>query len=409
MCIKNFSVNDLNCNSSTYPCKHYGMIETTDGSKYEGLICSGISNAIISNVSMNCLHLMSAPGGSPSNTSRILKFLTHIHFYQSYKDKPLSDALKELNFTKNLENITLTVKLEELKQVMSKVTDIGYANLVNSQFDQVPSLYYQLKFVTQNFYEFYDHHYAIEHEIRQVTPHLAMAELLLFNLSTTYIQADYSRHIRKLNNKSDKIKGLSELDYLYNTGEVQRKLDRLITVYSYSPKFNSKIQGVASGSLQQALATAEQKAYPIWQQGCEILKVITTKEKNPSEKADDKREKTLEKIEKTLEKIEKTHEKTNEKQADKSTPSDAFICPITQEVMIDPVITPNGISFERTAILAWLSGHTTCPSSRDPLRADQLIPNRALKESIENWKAQQSPKSPRETTAPDKGSDAKDF
>ena len=59
-----------------------------------------------------------------------------------------------------------------------------------------------------------------------------------------------------------------------------------------------------------------------------------------------------------------------------------FTCPITTEIMVDPVICPDGHSFERVAIEAWLQSHSTNPVTRKPLTVAQLSPNRALKESI---------------------------
>ena len=35
-------------------------------------------------------------------------------------------------------------------------------------------------------------------------------------------------------------------------------------------------------------------------------------------------------------------------------PPSHFLCPLTLDVMNDPVDTPHGHSFERTAILAWI-------------------------------------------------------
>jgi hypothetical protein len=46
---------------------------------------------------------------------------------------------------------------------------------------------------------------------------------------------------------------------------------------------------------------------------------------------------------------------------------------------MDPVITPVGHTYERGAIMRWLETYSTCPVSRLPLTADQLIPNLALR------------------------------
>eukprot|EP01040_Poterioochromonas_malhamensis_P005344 gene5344-5731_t len=63
-----------------------------------------------------------------------------------------------------------------------------------------------------------------------------------------------------------------------------------------------------------------------------------------------------------------------------------FICPITREIMVDPVIDPNGISYEREAIMKWIELQQTSPFTRDSCLSTQLVPNRALKELIETFK-----------------------
>lgn len=47
------------------------------------------------------------------------------------------------------------------------------------------------------------------------------------------------------------------------------------------------------------------------------------------------------------------------------------MCPITQEVMRDPVMDREGHNFEKEAIEAWLDRHPDCPMgrcARDPYR-----------------------------------------
>ena len=63
--------------------------------------------------------------------------------------------------------------------------------------------------------------------------------------------------------------------------------------------------------------------------------------------------------------------------------SEHFICPITQEVMVDPVIGSDGITYERSAITAWFSsGHNTSPLTRQPMLSQSLVPNIALRSAI---------------------------
>ncbi|KDO32112.1 hypothetical protein SPRG_03330 [Saprolegnia parasitica CBS 223.65] len=73
---------------------------------------------------------------------------------------------------------------------------------------------------------------------------------------------------------------------------------------------------------------------------------------------------------------------------------DSFVCPITHDVMADPVVTMDGHSYERSAIAEWIrtsretapGGQVTSPATNLPLRSLQLIPNLALKRSIEEYR-----------------------
>ncbi|XVE87880.1 hypothetical protein DITRI_Ditri19aG0024000 [Diplodiscus trichospermus] len=66
---------------------------------------------------------------------------------------------------------------------------------------------------------------------------------------------------------------------------------------------------------------------------------------------------------------------------------DDFKCPISLEIMSDPVILSSGHTFDRTSILRWLdSGHRTCPITKLPLPEHPcLIPNHALRSLISNY------------------------
>jgi len=61
---------------------------------------------------------------------------------------------------------------------------------------------------------------------------------------------------------------------------------------------------------------------------------------------------------------------------------DVFVCPITNEIMNDPVIDPQGNSYERKAIENWVAEHGTSQVTGTQLSVDQLYPNRALKSII---------------------------
>ncbi|CAH8345622.1 unnamed protein product [Eruca vesicaria subsp. sativa] len=74
-----------------------------------------------------------------------------------------------------------------------------------------------------------------------------------------------------------------------------------------------------------------------------------------------------------------------------------FRCPISLEIMSDPVIIQSGHTFDRASIQKWIdSGNRTCPITKLPLSENpSLIPNHALRSLISNF-AHVSPKeSPR--------------
>ncbi|KAG6601180.1 U-box domain-containing protein 14, partial [Cucurbita argyrosperma subsp. sororia] len=65
---------------------------------------------------------------------------------------------------------------------------------------------------------------------------------------------------------------------------------------------------------------------------------------------------------------------------------DDFRCPISLEMMRDPVIVSTGQTYERSCIQKWLdSGHITCPKSQQVLVRTALTPNYVLKSLIALW------------------------
>jgi len=59
-----------------------------------------------------------------------------------------------------------------------------------------------------------------------------------------------------------------------------------------------------------------------------------------------------------------------------------FLCPITLELMIDPVVASDGHSYERAAITQWLEHHDTSPKTNETLKCKLLIANLTLKSMI---------------------------
>uniref|UniRef100_A0A9L0IQF7 WD repeat, SAM and U-box domain-containing protein 1 n=1 Tax=Equus asinus TaxID=9793 RepID=A0A9L0IQF7_EQUAS len=65
---------------------------------------------------------------------------------------------------------------------------------------------------------------------------------------------------------------------------------------------------------------------------------------------------------------------------------DEFICPITRELMKEPVIASDGYSYEKEAMENWISKKKrTSPMTNLVLPSVVLIPNRTLKMAINRW------------------------
>ena len=62
----------------------------------------------------------------------------------------------------------------------------------------------------------------------------------------------------------------------------------------------------------------------------------------------------------------------------------AAICPITQEVMEDPVVCADGHSYERSAIEKWLQTSNTSPLTGAVLESTLLIPCVIVRSQIQD-------------------------
>lgn len=64
-----------------------------------------------------------------------------------------------------------------------------------------------------------------------------------------------------------------------------------------------------------------------------------------------------------------------------------FLCPISLEIMKDPVTVSTGITYDRESIEKWLfSGkNETCPVTKQPIQDSELTPNHTLRRLIQAW------------------------
>ncbi|KAG1678253.1 hypothetical protein FOA52_013873 [Chlamydomonas sp. UWO 241] len=67
----------------------------------------------------------------------------------------------------------------------------------------------------------------------------------------------------------------------------------------------------------------------------------------------------------------------------------SFYCPVSMELMADPVMVATGHTYDRMCIERWISqGNRTCPLTGKRLRHVELTPNHALRNAIQEWAAQ---------------------
>ncbi|XWS76246.1 hypothetical protein CRYUN_Cryun01aG0158900 [Craigia yunnanensis] len=63
-----------------------------------------------------------------------------------------------------------------------------------------------------------------------------------------------------------------------------------------------------------------------------------------------------------------------------------FLCPLSLELMLDPVIVASGQTYDRASIQKWLdSGLTICPKTHQTLTHTNLIPNYTVKDMVASW------------------------
>jgi len=90
-------------------------------------------------------------------------------------------------------------------------------------------------------------------------------------------------------------------------------------------------------------------------------------------------------------------------------PPDWALCPITHEKMSNPVVDPEGNSYEEGAILVWLRNKPISPITRRPLSANQLVQNRALKAAIEEIEFHERHEAPKDANPRSETQVPKDF
>jgi Ras-related protein Rab-5C len=75
-------------------------------------------------------------------------------------------------------------------------------------------------------------------------------------------------------------------------------------------------------------------------------------------------------------------------------PPDRLCCPITHELMTDPVIMSDGHTYEREAISQWLAHNPTSPMTRQPMQMSDARTNLLAKSMIDSYRQENASHSP---------------
>lgn len=67
-----------------------------------------------------------------------------------------------------------------------------------------------------------------------------------------------------------------------------------------------------------------------------------------------------------------------------------LVCSISCQVFRDPVVCMDGHTYERECIERWLQEHDSSPMTNLPLPSKVVVPNRALRQEIDQLARQQS-------------------
>ena len=66
-------------------------------------------------------------------------------------------------------------------------------------------------------------------------------------------------------------------------------------------------------------------------------------------------------------------------------PPGQFVCPISCDLMVDPVVTCFGQTFERAEIFQWFRHRDTDPVTNQRVQTKRLVPNLVLRQLIQAW------------------------
>eukprot|EP00882_Tetradesmus_deserticola_P005392 GHRQ01005674.1.p2 GENE.GHRQ01005674.1~~GHRQ01005674.1.p2 ORF type:complete len:255 (+),score=76.93 GHRQ01005674.1:701-1465(+) len=63
-----------------------------------------------------------------------------------------------------------------------------------------------------------------------------------------------------------------------------------------------------------------------------------------------------------------------------------FLCPLSQRVLVDPVVACDGFTYDRRAVQEWFeSGQRVSPLTKQPLKSTATLPNHVVRCAVTEW------------------------
>lgn len=129
---------------------------------------------------------------------------------------------------------------------------------------------------------------------------------------------------------------------------------------------------------KQRIAEDRAEAAETW----ECVTLLLEKAKEAGDVSEEKAERVSEAIRRKFKK-ELAPPEEEPMDIEKEVP-DHLKCSISWEPLLDPVVTPAGLTYEKAVLLDHLRrGNNFEPTTREPLRAEQLYPNKGVRDAVD--------------------------
>ena len=186
--------------------------------------------------------------------------------------------------------------------------------------------------------------------------------------------------LNKIKEERDNKLYLNQKDEEINKNE---KEDLLNNIFN---EFNNMGQILNRSKTKEEIEEENKKLYPKDENDEDEQYKLALKESEEEAKRQLEKEKEEEEeFQKAIEESKKYYNNNNynnNNEKEEEFDEEYGICPITQEYMENPVITPSGNYYEKSAIIDWINKNQSDPLSREYLTVEMLVEDYEYKKQI---------------------------